>query len=486
MAGIAWTGAMRGMTQAVQWLSALFVIRLLSPSDYGLVGMATAYLGLVKMLSEFGLGAAVIQHHDMTKSQIARLSGMSVIFATFFALVSIALSGSIAAFFGQPEVRKIIMVLSVTFLFAGLDVVPRSLLKRDLRFRHLAGVQASENLTYAVTTLVLAHLGFAYWSLVLGAVAGSLARMVVANVMRGHAIAWPSDLTTIRTELRFGWHVVAARFAIYVRHFADITIVGRVLGTQALGAYQVARMMANISVDRVTDLVSEVTPAVLAAARHDNASMRRYLRIVTEGIAFLSFPATFGMAIVADDFVRLVFGERWLATITPLRILAVAGALRSITPILSQVLIAKDEARLNMQFTVASAIVIPALLLFGTQWGVTGVAAGWLIGHPLVMIPTVQRHALRVVGMSLGEYLGSLRAAAVASAATVLVVIGVRAVMPHDWPLALRFGLEVGAGVAAYALFVFRAYRTRLSSFISLIRGRKRAAPQPVPSTPEM
>jgi PST family polysaccharide transporter len=481
--GIAWTAGMRSLTQGLQWAAALLVVRLLTPHDYGLVGMAMAFLGLTRLVSEFGLGASIVQHHHLTSSQIARLNTMSVLLALGFGALSVAGSGLIAAFFGESQVQQIIVVLSVTFVLGGLDVVPRSLLRRDLRFRQLALIQAAENLSYAVTSLTLAALGFGYWSLVYGAVTSTAVRMGVAIASSPHRFELPrGGLGSIATELWFGWHIMVSRLAIYVRKFADIAIVGRMLGVAPLGAYNVAWTQANIPVDRVTLLISEVTPSVFAAAKHDQAALRRYVRIITEGIAFLTFPATLGLALIADDFVLLIFGERWAATITPLRILALIGSLRSLTPILSQVLVATEQAKKNMQFTVLSAIVIPIFLLIGTRWGLTGVALGWLIGHPMVMLPVLLPHALRAIGMSAREYVGALRPAALACAVMVVAVVATRQLMPPDWALPVRFALEVGIGALVYGVGVWFTYRARLSMFFQLLRSARGRRPAAAPA----
>jgi PST family polysaccharide transporter len=284
----------------------------------------------------------------------------------------------------------------------------------------------------------------------------------------------------IRSELVFGWHVLGARFALYVRQFADVAVVGRTLGTQALGAYNVAWTQANIPVDRVNAVVGEVTPSILAAAQGDKKALQRYVRIITEGIAFLSFPATIGMALVADHFVLVVFGERWSATINPLRILALVGALRSITPILSQVLVATEQAKKNMQFSIATAIIIPILLVIGSQWGLTGVAMAWMIGHPLSMIPVLLPSALKAVGMRHRDYAATLLPAALASVAMAVVVLGVRVMLPDEWPLQLRFAIEVILGGLIYGLGVFSTYRTRLKTLISLFRSARRKKVAPV------
>lgn len=468
--GLAWTGGVRTLTQSVQWIAALLVVRLLTPEDYGLVAMAGAYFGLVRMFSEFGLGAAIVQRRDLTESQVARLGGFSILSGTILALVSLAASGLVAAFFGEPRVQNIVMVLSVTFVLTGVDVVPRSLLRRDLDFRRLAWIQASQNFSFAGLSLTLAAIGFGYWSLVLAGLGGSMVRMTMALAVRRHPVAFPREIDTIRSELWFGAHVVVTQLALYIRQFSDVLVVGRVLGTEALGAYNVAWQQANVIVERVSPIVSEVSAAVLAASQNDRAGLRRYVKMFTEGIALLAFPATFGLAVVADDFVALIFGDEWLPAIGPLRILALVAAFRSITPVLSQVLIATDQAKKNMQFAVAGSVVIPAMLYVGSRWGITGVALGWLVGHPLVMGTVLLRYALQTTELSLMGYLSALRAPAIACGGMVAAVIAVRAAMPLDWPLWLRFILEVGTGVAVYGGWMFSAYRKRFQSFLAVLR----------------
>jgi O-antigen/teichoic acid export membrane protein len=268
--------------------------------------------------------------------------------------------------------------------------------------------------------------------------------------------------------------VVVSRFALYLRRFSDILIVGRMLGGEALGAYNVGWTQANIPVDRVGPIVTGVSPSVLAAAQGDPPALRRYLRLFTEGLALMAFPTTLGMAVIADHFVLFVLGEKWLETIAPLRILCLVAAMRAITPILTQILVATDQAKKSMQFSVAGAIIMPVFLLVGSRWGITGVAMGWLVGHPLVMGTVLLPPALRTAEMRLGEYLSALRPAGLASGAMVLCVIGTRVLLPPEWPLATRLATEVVVGAIAYGLGVFVTYRNRLPSLLLLVRSARR------------
>ncbi len=138
--GIAWTGGVKWMSQVASWGSTLIVARLLSPEDYGLVGMATVYLGLVTMLSEFGIGAAVVRLRTLTHDQIAQINTLSVAFGlSAFALSWIA-AGPLAAFFDAPQLQGVVLAMSATFIITSFRTVPYLLLRRDLTFKRLAFV----------------------------------------------------------------------------------------------------------------------------------------------------------------------------------------------------------------------------------------------------------------------------------------------------------------------------------------------------------
>src|SRR5213083_297141 len=163
--GIAWTGGARWATQLLSWASTLVVARLLSPSDYGLVGMAMVYLGFVQLVNEFGLGAAIVTRRDLNEHQIARLGGFALLLGFGFVGLSGVVAAPMATFFKEPPVRWIVLASSLTFLTSALQILPRSLLTRDLDFRRLAWADGADALVVTCGTLLLAVLGLRYWAL---------------------------------------------------------------------------------------------------------------------------------------------------------------------------------------------------------------------------------------------------------------------------------------------------------------------------------
>ncbi len=475
--GIAWTGGGKWLTQIISWVATPIIASLLSPADYGIAGMAMVYVGLVQLVTEFGLGAAIVQRRDLSGDQIARLGTVSVLLGAFFAALSIAVAPMIAGFFGNPEVEPVVIALSVIFVAGGLQSVPRALLTRELSFRRLAALDALEALSTIAVTLPLAVVGFRHWALVLGGITGRVLSASLALLWRRHRLGWPVRFATIAGPVAFGSHVVGSSIAWYSYLNADLAIIGRRLGSVALGSYSLGVSLASIPVDRLSALVSRVTPAILAKVQHDRGALRRYVLGLTEGTALLTFPVAAGLALVAREFVLVVLGEEWRAAITPLRLLAIAAVFRSLTPLFGQVLYATGASKRNMKATAAAALILVPLFYVGSHWGTAGVALVWLTAYPLVVGAFSMRYAFAACDMRLTLYLQALWPAASATLVMTAAVLAVALLAPSSWPLPLLLATKCAVGAATYIGLVWYLHGERLRRSLALVREPQAVTP---------
>ena len=473
--GVAWTAGMKWGTQILSWASTLLVARLLSPADYGLFGMAMVYAGFVAPIYDLGLSAAIVQRYGIGEDRdaVARLGGLSILYGAAFSVLSILLARPIARFYGEPAVAWIVTVLAAAFFVTSFQMVPRAVLSRDLRFRTLAFLDGVAALSLTVATLGLALAGWRYRALVYGQAFSAVVTTVAAIVWARHRIALPRRIASLRPAIAFGWHVSASKIAWYVYTNADFAVVGRVLGKIALGSYTFGWTIATIPVDRVSQLVSRVMPSVLAAVREDRDALRRYFLAISEGLAVVALPLSAGLALTADHFVLLALGERWRPAIVPLALLGVYAGFRSLATLLSPILVATNQARRNMQFTILAACVLPVMFWLGAHWkGTAGVALAWIIGFPLVSAP-MYRHTMRTLGVTAGAYLRALWPGLSGTLAMSLAVVGAR-VVAAPLPLAARFAIEVATGILVYAGITWLLHRARLRAFLALLRELRR------------
>lgn len=474
---VAWNAAAKWATQILSWVSTIVVARLLTPSDYGLVGMAGIYLSLAAMIGQVGIADAVIALRDLSRRQIAELNTVAVLLGVGLVGVSCAVAHPLARFFRTPPLVAVIMVASTTYLINGTQVVPRALLEKELRFKLLAGIETIRTACQIVVTVGLVWLGFGYWGLVNGQIAGMAVAAGLTLCWRRQHFSFP-NFGQLRRELQFSGNVMLSSIGWYVSMNADFLVAGRVLGQAPLGDYTVAWTISSTPIEKIGTLMTNVTPAFFSVIQHDKAELRRYLLRLTEMLSYVTVPASIGVALVADYLVPVLLGPKWAGVVGPLRLLGLSVAFRSITTLPGRILTALGETALVMWTAIASAIVMPAAFFVGSRWGTNGIAAVWLVVLPPIMVPTYYK-VFRRIEMKAREYVGSIMPALASSAIMAAAVLALRLGLPQRWSPPWRLSVLVALGALVYAGALFVLFHERVGPMVRAVRSL-RSPRQPI------
>lgn len=466
---IAWNAAAKWTAQVFSWASTIIVARLLTPYDYGLMGMAGFYLCLATLVSDSGIEQSIISLRDLTSERIAQLNTFALIVGAGLAVLSCLLAYPIARFFVAPPVRTIIMIAGTAYVITGFQTVPKALLKKELRFKLLASIETARMVCQIAVTIVLAWLGFRYWSLLYGTIANWALGTVLVLYWKRHEFSIP-HFSELKREIKYAMQVLLSQITWYAYDNADFGIAGRVLGAVPLGNYTVAWNIASAPLGRVTNLITGVTPAFFSAVQSDSAALRRYLLTLTEMMSLATVPASVGIGLTAEYIVPVVFGPKWYGVIGPLRWLGIFFAVRSITTILPNLLTAIGDAGFVMWNMILSVVVMPIAFLVGSHWGTSGIAAAWVFVFPPLAVPLYWR-VFRKTEMVVKEYLQAILPAVSASAVMSVVVLFARSVWVLNSRSVVGLSSLVIAGALSYAgaLVVFHYER-----IVRLIRAVKR------------
>lgn len=467
--GIAWLGSVKWVVQILTWGTTIVVARILTPEDYGLLTMGTVLLEIVTLLSESGLGLTVVTVREITAKQIGQINGAAVLFGLISFGVTCLAAWPVSLFYHAPALPGVIVALSFALIVSGFRVVPAALLQRELRFRRLAAIDASQGLAQAVTTVTLALLGFKYWSLVFGALVGTAVGTVGTVAARGYPIRWPR-WNTLRPVLPFTRNVLVGRLFWFTYQNSDFIVAGKRLGAQALGAYSYAWTLASMPVDKLSALLNSVTPSIFAAVQNDIPALRRYFLTVTEGLAVFAFPLTVGIALVAGDLVPVVFGDRWLFMIPPLQVLAIYSTIRALTPTASQVLVVTGDTRFLMYMGGVAAVALPTAFYIGSRWGTIGIALAWTVAHPVTVYFPLYTRLLRRLDLPVRKYLLALWPAVSGCLVMAAAVALIRLIMPGTGATVIKLVSEILAGAFAYSGCLLLFHRKRVKAFIALWR----------------
>jgi PST family polysaccharide transporter len=278
--------------------------------------------------------------------------------------------------------------------------------------------------------------------------------------------------------------MLLSRFAWYTYSNADFAVIGKMLGGAALGAYTLGWTLSGMAVEKITVFIGRVTPGVFCTVQNDLAALRRYLLLITEGLALVTFPACIGLALVANDFVRSALGDRWIAAILPVQLLAVLATFRSVQPLITQVLLALGESRVIMRNAVLTALVLPLCFVLASRWGIAGVAWAWLIIGPLMFSPLLLR-TLRLIELPAKRYFVSLWPATSGCLIMVGAVISVDRALLGGAPPYMSLILKIVIGALSYVAVLFTFHRTRLATLRGMLRTLRERRPTAIYPSPE-
>jgi teichuronic acid exporter len=465
-----WTAMGRWAPQLISWIATLYVARILTPASYGVVAMATIPIGIARLIEGFGLDAIIVQDRSLTAEQLSRLAGAALLLGTGLMVLYMSISVPISLYFNEPEVAMIVAVLSVTLLLDSLQILPRAQLQRDLQFRSLAWINGLQVTIAAATMALLARAGMNHWALVFNTLISHGLVTVVLFFYRPFMPAWPREFHRLTRAVTSGWQVLVSRFAYYLTISADSTIIGRYLGKEALGIFGLAATFAELPGREFTSLLSGVVPGVFTAVQTNRPELRRYFFLLTEAVSYLALPASLGLAITADDFVLLTLGDNWVGVIAPLRLLCVYQAISSAQVLMAPVVLWTGHFATNMWLNIFALAVLPVCFYLGAQYGVVGVAVGWVIGFPLSILPAFI-YVNRILACSWVDYWRALQPALTGCAVMLGVVALVRAVLPEEWHHAIRLAIQSAAGALTYTLVMLALFRIRVRGIYHVVRG---------------
>lgn len=381
--GAASTGAGLVTRIALQLVTVVVLGRLLSPSDYGLIAMVLAVIGVGELLRDFGLSSAAIQAPQLSTRQRSNLFWSNTTIGLTLGLVVLAGAPLVAAVYDRPQLVAITRVLAVTFLLNAMMTQYRASLLRAMRFAAVATIDVLAPASALVVAVVAAVAGAGYWALVAQQLAQATVALV-ACVVVGRWLPSPRWFggQQMRQFFTFGGFLLGSQVIGYVANNIDAFIIGRRFGPEATGLYNRAFQLLMNPLNQIRTPSTTVALPVLSRAGHTP----QFDRIVRTGQLVLGYPVTVGLGIVigtAFPLVDVLLGARWSGVPPILRLLAVAGAMQTMAYVGYWVYLARGLTRQLMLYTTVTSLLKAGLVVAGSAWGLVGVAAGYALAATL-------------------------------------------------------------------------------------------------------
>jgi len=327
----AWMGAMNVFSRGLQIILVIILANLLEPADFGLLGIALLVLSALQKFSELGLDSAVIQ--DASENVDEYMNTMWVLqLVRGGVLAGILILGAplVGSVFGEPRATGIVRAIAVAPILVAAKNPGVVYFKKKLNFHREFAYQMSGSLTRFLVTIAWALVSPTVWALVAGLLASRAVRFVFSFIAHEYQPRLSFDLDLARELIQYGKWLTANSILFFLYSEGDDAVVGWLLSATALGFYQTAYRLSNAPATEITQVINSVTFSAFSTLQEDSAAMREAYYKTLQLAAFVTFPAAFGIAGVADVFVKTFMGDQWVAMVPVMQILAVYGLLRSL------------------------------------------------------------------------------------------------------------------------------------------------------------
>jgi polysaccharide transporter, PST family len=377
------------VTIAIQLASIVILSRLLSPADFGTIAMIAAITAFVGLFRDMGLSTASIQKKELSYEQSNLLFWINILAGMVLMFVLMALSPVIAWFYDKPELKPVALLLSVTFLIASASAQHSALMQRAMRFKPKAVAEIGGAFLTLLLSSVLAILGYGYWSLAWGTVAGALLTSLLFFVLSDFRPGLPKKAEGVREMLGFGANITAFEFVNYFHRNLDNVLIGRVWGAEALGLYSRAYQMMMLPLNSLRAPINAVALPVLSKLQNDPLEFRRYYCKITSLLAMLSMPLMAFLVVNADDVVLLALGKQWVEVVPIFMLLGLAGFIQPVASLRGLVLISLGFTKRYLAWGVINTILVCVAFFIGLPWGGVGVACAYVIANYLILYPSL-------------------------------------------------------------------------------------------------
>ena len=384
--GLFWGGVSNGIQQVLNLVFGIFLARLLSQSDYGMVGMLTVFSALAGSLQEGGFTSALIRKKEVShKDYNAVFWTIFCLGATLYAVLFFC-APFIARFYGIPELKPLARFIFIGLFISGIGIVPSAIVYRNMMMKQQAITTFTALGISGIVGIVLAANGFAYWGIAIQTVLFT----AIVQSMKFYYTRWhptlPVDFSPIKEMIGFSSKLIITNIFNVINGNIFPLLLGKLYSPHEVGNYTQANKWNNMGCSFVTSMVGSVSQPVFSKTDGDPVRQKRVFRKFLRFTAFISFPAMFGLALVAKEFITILLTEKWLESAQMMQLLCIGGAFAPISGIFSSLIITRGHSATYMWCSIALCLVQLAAAFVAAPYGIhtmitlnVAISIGWIL-----------------------------------------------------------------------------------------------------------
>ncbi len=395
-AGMVWTALQKYSRMGIQFISGIILARLLTPYDYGCIGMLSIFIVLADAFIDGGFGSALIQKKRPTQEDYSTIFWWNIGMAAFMYVILFVSAPAISRFYKIPLLCDVLRVEGLILFIYALNVIQRNQLKKKLNFKLLSIVSVGTAIIALSVTIIMAYHGFGVWSLVAQTlIGGAIPSLVFWFYVKWRPI-WTFSKQSFKELFGFGFYMFLTH--LVERFSTQLTglVIGKVYNPSTLGYYSKALGTERLASHTISSIMTQVTYPLYAEVQDDKKVMINMIKRLTTTISYITFPMMFILMLTAKPLFILLYSDRWIQSIPYFQVLCVAGLAACLQSVNLQTISAIGKSKTMLVWTIVKRIIglcamVGGLLVFGMKGLLVGVIINAWFSY-FVNISLVSKH----------------------------------------------------------------------------------------------
>jgi len=392
-----WSAVQRVSAISITFVSSIVLARMLSPDDFGYVGMLTVFIAVSATLVDGGLGSALIQKQAPTDTDYATVFYFNLTLAFLAYLVLFLCAPAIAAFYRLDQLTPMLRVMGIIVVINAFALVQVNQLVKRLQFGRLTTVDVVPSVTSTAAAIACAYAGLGVWSLIIRVVLNAVIRSTLVWLMSNWRPQRQFSTASFKELMGFGGLVFLSNATETALSQLVSLLIGRAYSARDLGYYTQASNLHHIPQTTIPYVVSQVLFPVFSSLQDNVSSVAGALRKSLKGLAFVNFPIMIALVIVAKPLIVILFTDKWIPSVLYFQVLCLGGMVYAANACNVTVLKAFGRGKALLSVTLIKRAATLIALLIGMQFGIFGIVWAWVAGVYL-WVPVNAFWAGRVTG----------------------------------------------------------------------------------------
>ncbi len=383
------SGGFTYLTQSVVFLASFITSRLLSPQDYGLIGLITVFSGFISIFSDSGISLAVIRS-PYRETYYRGLNMLAILIGVTLCLITIAVMYPVSLFYKKTDIIRPGIAISFLFIIKSFSVVPMAVLQRRFQFSLAGKILFVSTIAGTIATIIMAYAGLTYWSLIWSQYVSSLISFVILYRVLPNVFKKTRKTVLIKTLLLarmligslIGFNVIN-----YWARNTDNLVVGKYYSTSDLGIYNRAYMMLQLPLTLITGIFSSVLLPSLVKHKEEGGNVEEEYYFILKIISLLNLPVAIILLLFPEGFVKILWGENWIVVAKLLPYFGLLVMTQTLLSTLGNLMVVEQKERALMYAGWVGSVCLVAGIIFGAVISLTAIAAFYALAFIVLVLP---------------------------------------------------------------------------------------------------